>query len=172
MPEHLSTLSISHHWYCETKNNHRGAEGCCCFPRQDVLPGGCTGWGVSESLVAALSYPQLGVREKRRQLTISLLPRDNFAIKRFFCPSWVIRNQTHGRVSWPRMGILFLNHIPLAASLTSSARDGSTFFTRIKELGESAGGRRAFLSQQNTQASIQLKVGPHFHQNLLISSHL
>ena len=109
------------------------------------------------------SYSQLskwGDQRKGRQLTISLLVINKYIIKGVWacvCVCMCVRTHAHAPVDWseikpmvmfpdPEWEFLFLNHIPLAASLTSfSVRfKASTLFTRIKELGELDGGRRTF----------------------------
>lgn len=95
-----------------------------------------------------------GGRKKRRQLTISLLVRDYCAFKGvwgemvclFFCSSWALRNQTQGCVFWPRIEFYSRIISPWLLHWPVSVWGSSTLFTRIKELGESGGGRRAFSS--------------------------
>ena len=158
MPEYLSTPSVSHHWYHKMKKNHLGAERCWYFPHQDILPRGCTGIKVRNSLVPILSFPKLGDQRKGKQLTISLLIINKCVIKGVgVCVCVCVCTHAHAPADWseikptvvfpdPEWEFLFLNHIPLAASLTSfSVRfKASTLFTRIKELGELDGGRRTF----------------------------
>lgn len=158
MPEHLSTLSISRHWYCKIKKKKKSLRGWRALlfsttkrfaQRMHRLS--------SENLISCFVIPSWGEWRKKRQLTISLLVRDNCAIKRvlFFCcfscccccyPSGVLRSQTHSCVFWPRMGVYFLIISPRLLHWPASVWDASTLFTRIKELGESVGGMRAFSS--------------------------
>ena len=173
------------------KKNHLGAERCWYFPHQDILPRGCTGIKVRKSLVPILSFPKLGDQRKGKQLTISLLIINKCVIKGVgvcacvcVCVCVCAHTHTHqltDQKSNPRSCFLTQNgnfysliispwllHWP--ASVWDSRQ--AHYLQELKSLGSWMAEGGHFFSQQQSQASIQLKVSLHFHQNLLICSHL
>lgn len=134
------------------------------------------------------SYSQLskwGDQRKGRQLTILLLIINKCVIKGVWvCVRVCAHTHTHqltDQKSNPRSCFLTQNgnfysliispwllHWP--ASVWDSRQ--AHYLQELKSLGSWMAEGGHFFSQQQSQASIQLKVSLHFHQNLLICSHL